>query len=351
MLPRVSASMRWASGPAIVSGRGVCGGIVAPSGISSCGSRSPGRKNSAWVGLLRRPRPRRPRPSCRLVRRRRRQQRDDEVDVVDVAEGVERELERLAAQQQVALLGRLAAAHGALRAEPVERVEQPVALDEVDVAALRRGLHRDLQRHGQAERVDLERAALDADDLVAVGEPVLAARRGSAICCAAFSPSSAVGLQPDQPSGTPSRARADVDRGADRERRRCARPSSAPSTSPKRERKGVSARDGSAAPRRRLGVGGERVGARRRRGLVLGRAVPQPALLLRRCSSSSRARSRSASAELPGRPAGEGGGIRSRAMRPRPAGRSRAARAARPPAPGRRRRRRAHRRRRARLAT
>src|SRR3712207_7490475 len=56
--------------------------------------------------------------------RRRRQQRDDDVDVVAVAERVERQLERLAPQQQVALLRGRAGRDGAARPQPVQRVDR-----------------------------------------------------------------------------------------------------------------------------------------------------------------------------------------------------------------------------------
>ena len=102
-----------------------------------------------------------------------RQERDDHVDVGAVAERVQRELERLAPQQQVALLRRGAAGDRPVGAEPVERVHHALAVEQLDVAADRRRAHRDVERAA----VELERLGVDGDELVRVAEPVLRARR------------------------------------------------------------------------------------------------------------------------------------------------------------------------------
>ena len=85
---------------------GAVGGRVAVSGRSSSGARSSRRKNSAIVWVL---------------ARRGGMKHDDLVDVLEVAERVQRELERLAAQQQVALGRGLARVDRALRPQAAER--------------------------------------------------------------------------------------------------------------------------------------------------------------------------------------------------------------------------------------
>ena len=64
------------------------------------------------------------------------------LDVRQVAERVERELQRLAAQQLQARLGRRAALDRAVRAEAVERVEHARAVDDADRAGRRRAARR-----------------------------------------------------------------------------------------------------------------------------------------------------------------------------------------------------------------
>ena len=76
----------------------------------------------------------------------RRQQRHHDVDVVGVAERVERELERLAPHAAGRAPRDGVAGDRAARAEPVERVHHAVALEQLDVAADRRGAHRHVER-------------------------------------------------------------------------------------------------------------------------------------------------------------------------------------------------------------
>ena len=104
--------------------------------------------------------------------------------------------------------------------------------------------HRDLERHGQAERVDLERAALRRRRAGCRRQPVLVGRRGSAICCGRLL-AVVGGRPPARPAVghavvavVPTKTAAPIASVA------IPSPSSAPSTSPKRERNGVSARDG-----------------------------------------------------------------------------------------------------------
>ncbi len=164
---RVSASIRCASGAPSFS----CAGF----GVAAGSSRQRNAELAAQVAGAEEERlhGRQRRARLRLVlrRRRRRQQRDDHVDVRAVAERVERELERLAPEQQVALLGRRAAGDRAVRPEPVERVHHALAVEQLDVAAGRRGAHRDVERPA----VELERLGVDGDELVGVAEPVLRA--------------------------------------------------------------------------------------------------------------------------------------------------------------------------------
>src|SRR5204863_2429121 len=70
-----------------------------------------------------------------LVARGRRQERDDLIDVADVAEGVERQLEGLSAQDQVARDRWLALLDRTVLADPAE-VEQHALVVEDLVAAL-----------------------------------------------------------------------------------------------------------------------------------------------------------------------------------------------------------------------
>ena len=160
-----------------------------------------------------------------------RQQRDDHVDVVGVAERVERQLERLALEQQQPLGRRLAAGDRAVLAEPVELVHDAVALDQLDVAADRRGAQRDLERPlGQ-----LHAARLDRDELVGVAEPVLDADVLGDLRARPASSSPPAGCHVLQPSGW-ARSEASSARITPSPTTANATPISAPTTKPKRER-------------------------------------------------------------------------------------------------------------------
>ena len=100
----------------------------------------------------------------------RRHEDDDLVHRPEVAERVQRELERLAAQEQAALLGRLAAVDRARRAEAAEVVDDALVVEDLDAAALR-----GILAHGDGERdaLDLEAGHADVHDLAAVGQLVL----------------------------------------------------------------------------------------------------------------------------------------------------------------------------------
>ena len=203
----------------------------------------------------------------------------------------------------------------------------PLPVDQLDVAADGRRLQRDA-RAGARRSPDRSRGSRRAGPRRRGGTSRRRARRSAP-------PSQ---LVPGRSAATPTRCSAGAPRETSSARivpsttTASATPISAPTAKLKRERKGGSASSGAAAPRT---VAGRRPEAH------AGACAPR-----RRARGCRRCGRRSSEDSGSGRPAGEGGGIRSWAMCPRRARRSPAARAVPPRAARRRRRRRARRRRR-----